>query len=136
MMMLDTTGQAAVDTFWRRCGHMYDVAFPRNIECAIARSVALIVIKLPRLTLRDVEDWLRKRSISFSFNCRSRAVRGCLVAFGGRGIIFIDESDPEDEQRFTIAHELAHFLVDYLMPRLKAIEKFQGTIPDIAKVMD
>lgn len=134
--MVDNTSQAAVDTFWRRCGRWQDTTFPRNIERAIERAVPLRVIKLPRLTLRAVEDWLRRRGISFCFNCRSRAVRGCLVAFGGRGIIFIDESDPEDEQRFTVAHELAHFLVDYWLPRMKAIEKFRDAIPDIAKVMD
>lgn len=136
MAMLDNAGQSAVDTFWSRCGRWFDVAFPRCIEAAIERAVPLRVIKLPRLTLRAVEDWLRMRGRPFSFNCRSRAVRGCLVAFGGRGIIFIDEDDPEDEQRFTVAHELAHFLVDYWLPRLKAIEKFRDTVPDIAKVMD
>ncbi|HZQ09243.1 MAG TPA: ImmA/IrrE family metallo-endopeptidase [Anaerolineae bacterium] len=35
-------------------------------------------------------------------------------------MIFLDGSDPANEQRITVAHEIAHFLVDYQMPRARA----------------
>lgn len=60
-------------------------------------------------------------------------MRGCLVAFGGDGYIFVDGTDPADEQRFSIAHETAHFMVDYWYPRQQALEKFG---PAILEVLD
>jgi hypothetical protein len=51
-------------------------------------------------------------------------VRGCLIAFGGKGFIFCDGSDPIDEVKLTLAHEAGHFLVDYLLPRQRALKKF------------
>jgi len=33
----------------------------------------------------------------------------------------LDTQDPDDEQRFTLAHELAHFLLDYQAPRQRAV---------------
>jgi hypothetical protein len=36
-------------------------------------------------------------------------------------LIFLDGSDHDDERRFSLAHEVAHFLCDYLEPREKAL---------------
>src|SRR5581483_8908288 len=87
--------------------------------------------KLPHLELQGIEGWLTKRGPSFLFNCRSRAVRGCLIAYGGQGLIFIDENDPEDERRFTVAHEIGHFIADYLLVREDAIAKFGDPITEV-----
>src|SRR2546421_204494 len=81
--------------------------------------------------LQDIESWLARRAVPFSFNCRSRAVRGCLIAFGGQGLIFVDGADPDDERRFTIAHEVGHFLVDYLLVRETALAKFGAKIIEV-----
>jgi hypothetical protein len=60
-------------------------------------------------------------------------VRGCLVAHAGKGLLFVDGADADDERRFTLAHEIAHFLVDYWLPRQQAIEKLG---PELADVVD
>ncbi len=130
-MWLDNASQEAIQLFWQRCGETE--AFPRSLERSIALALPVTLIKLPRLKLHLVETWLTQRGVAFQFNCQSRAVRGCLVAFGGNGLIFIDGADPLDEQRFSVAHELAHFLLDYWLPRVRAISKF-GT--EIAAVFD
>ncbi len=82
------------------------------------------------MTLKHGYDYA---TYHFLFRCNSRTVRGCLVAFGGKGVIFLEGSDPSDEQRFTLAHEVAHFLIDYWIPRKKAVSKFGG---DISRVFD
>jgi len=130
-MWLDNASQDAVNIFWERCGAVED--FPRRLDRSIALALPVWVVKLPRLRLSAVESWLARRGVNFQFNCRDRALRGCLVARDGEGAMFVDGGDPEDEQRFTLAHELAHFIIDYWAPREKALEKFG---PAIAEVFD
>jgi hypothetical protein len=74
----------------------------------------IALVKLPRLTVSSIEFWLENRGVGYSFNCADRGLRGCLLAWRARGIIFLDGTDPIDQIRFTIAHEVAHFL-DYVM---------------------
>lgn len=128
-MWLDNASQRAIEQFWQRCGEIEP--FPRNLERAISLALPLTLVKLPHLGLYGVESWFEDRGTSFRFNCRSRAVRGCLVAFGGKGLVFVDGADPEDEVRFTIAHEAGHFIVDYLLIRQRAISKLGAKITEV-----
>src|SRR6266498_1663351 len=100
-MWLDNASRDAVNMFWERCGAVED--FPRRLDRPIALALPIWVVKLPRLRLSAVESWLARRGVNFQFNCRDRALRGCLVARDGEGAMFVDGADPEDEQRFTLA---------------------------------
>ncbi|WP_437303832.1 ImmA/IrrE family metallo-endopeptidase [Sorangium sp. So ce388] len=51
-----------------------------------------------------------------------RELHGCLVARGGQGFVFLDGADEEAERRFSLAHEIAHFVADHLLPRARALE--------------
>lgn len=130
-MWINNDNNDAITNFWEYAGELED--FPRSLERPLAVALPVALVKLPKLTLHEIETWLRLRGVPFSFRCNSRAVRGCLVAFGGKGVIFLEGSDPSDEQRFTLAHEIAHFLVDYWEPRQKAISKLGD---DISSVFD
>jgi hypothetical protein len=130
-MWLDNASQELVDEFWRKCGEVEP--YPRRLERSLALATPVALVKLPRLKLLDIEMWLRRRGVPFRFGCESRLVRGCLVAYRGQGMIFVDGADPEDERRFTLAHEIGHFLMDYWHPRQVAIDKFG---PEIADVVD
>jgi hypothetical protein len=44
-----------------------------------------------------------------------------LLAYKDSGVIFLDAEMEEDERRFTLAHELAHFLLDSRAPRMRAL---------------
>ncbi|WP_157182264.1 ImmA/IrrE family metallo-endopeptidase [Methylobacterium sp. WSM2598] len=57
-----------------------------------------------------------------------RPLRGCLVADAGKALILVDADDPEDEQRMTVAHEVAHLLLHYLKPREDAMTAFGSGI--------
>lgn len=125
---LDNAASDGVNLFWRCAGA--EEPFPRSLEQPLALALPVALVKLPRLRLRDVEYWLRVRGAPFSFNCKSRSMRGCLVAFAGNGVIFLDGADPVDEQRVSLAHEIAHFLVDYWFPRRRAVERYGPQILD------
>lgn len=128
-MWLDNAGQELVDEFWRKCGEVEP--YPRSLERSLALATPVALVKLPRLKLLDIEMWLQRRGVPFRFECESRLVRGCLVAYRGQGMIFVDGADPEDERRFTLAHEIGHFLMDYWQPRQVAIEKLGPAIIDV-----
>lgn len=125
-MFLDQTSQDAIEEFWRNAGRHQE--FPVQFERAIAFALPIAVVKVPHLRLIDIESWLQRRQTRFSFDTRTRAVRGCLVAYAGKGVIFIDACDPLNEQRLTLAHEVAHFMLDYSRPRSNAIAKLGSAV--------
>lgn len=107
--------------FWdmARC----DEGFPRNLRRPIARALPLPIVSLPELGIAGVDRWLRARGIVCGFDVGGRRLRGCLVARRGHGFLFIDGADPDDEQRLSLAHELAHFLRHYWQPRQRVAER-------------
>jgi hypothetical protein len=128
-MWLDNASRDAVDLFWRQAGGVEP--FPRKLERSVLLALPIAIIKLPRLHTDAIEDWLSKRSTPYSLGCNSRGVRGCLIAFRGRGLIFVDGTDPDSERAFTLAHEVAHFLMDYWLRRQKALAAFGSQICDV-----
>lgn len=104
---------------------------PRDLENAIALTLPLAVVSLPRMSLSCVEAWLDRRGVPYNFPCADRAIHGCLVAYRGTGLIFIDGADPLTERRFTLAHEVSHFLLDYHLPRQAARRQLGDSILDV-----
>lgn len=112
----------STEAFWDAIGSI--PSYPRDLSHIIGRAFHLSPISLPNLCIRQVEQWLEQRQIAFRFLCQDRSLCGCIVAARGHGLIFVDSLDGEAEQRYTIAHETAHFLLDYLHPRQKALSTF------------
>lgn len=118
-----------VDMFWTHAGGTEP--FPRNLRIPIANSLPLAVVSMPALRLEGVERWMRDQGVICGLGVDDRRLRACLVARYGQGIIFLDGSDPEDEERFSLAHELAHFLRDYLAPRRLASESLGEEVLEV-----
>jgi len=114
--------------FWSQVGA--EEPFPRQLRGAI-RAMPLTVEPIAKLTVTKVCQWLQKNGISQGGAAHDRPLRGCVTADGGHGIIFLDAADPEDEQRFSLAHELAHFLRDYWRPRQLALERLGAQALDV-----
>jgi Zn-dependent peptidase ImmA (M78 family)/transcriptional regulator with XRE-family HTH domain len=60
-----------------------------------------------------LEERLR---LDVDFSPLPEAVDGLCVSVGGRALVLVGSSKPSSRQRFTLAHELAHYLVDDLDP--------------------
>ena len=118
--MTDPEIIARAEKFWVQAG--ITESFPRSLERAVAWALPLVVVKLPRLCLPELRGWLQQRNIPFTLSLPDRWLRACLIARGGHGLIFLDGSDADDERRFSLAHEMAHFILDYLEPREKVLE--------------
>lgn len=117
--MIEAWLARAVDRFWEAVGGAPPV--PRDLAPLISRSFPVSVIALPVLDIAQIERWFAERSTPYRFLCQNRALCGCIVAARGHGLLFVDANDTADEQRFTVAHEVAHFLLDYLGPRQEAL---------------
>jgi hypothetical protein len=102
----------------------YDFLFPYDIEQAILHAFPLSVVKLSKPGVGDIQEWLTARGISIpGMIGADRQLFGCTILYRGRGFIFVDGTAAESEVRFTLAHELAHYLREYNYPRKMAVEK-------------
>lgn len=119
----------AAEAFWIAAGE--PEPFPRNLRRAIARSLPVTMVLLPRLSVSAAEAWLRQQGARFDVDVGDRPLRACLICRFGHGLIFTDGADTDDEQRYSLAHELAHFLVDYLAPRRAAVARRGEAILDV-----
>lgn len=118
-------------SFWRRAGS--PSSFPRDIEASVLWALPVAVVKLPRLRVAAIREWLSEYDFQAIIPAARRELRACVVASRGRGVIFIDGCDEAEEQRLSLAHEVAHFLIDYLLPRDRALQAFG---PSIVPVID
>lgn len=118
-------------SFWRLAGGPQ--AFPRSLEEPILWALPLAVVRLPRLGLVAVRAQLRRLRVECPFSDPDRLMRGCLVARRGEGLVFLDGADPANEQGFSLAHELAHFLLDYHLPRTRALDRLG---PGVREILD
>lgn len=106
--------------------------FPRNIELALLWRLPLAIIELPNLSGAGVVEWLAARGIQLPVHTPPGGLRGALVAYAGSGVLFLDAADDLAERRVTLAHEAAHFVVDYWQPRVELAER----APHLLAVID
>ena len=97
--------------FWAAAGD--PPPFPRDLERAITDAVPLSVLARHPLTLHAVAGYLRGLGLPVAVVEPDRPLRAALSCWKGSGFLFLDAADPPDERRFSLAHELAHYLRDY-----------------------
>jgi hypothetical protein len=122
--------QAAAD-FWVQAGGRREYGRPVDLERAIAYSLPLAVCRMPALSVVKIGEVLKRIGTVPWTHTADRPLRACLIADLGVGLVFLDGADPPDEQRYSLAHEVAHFLLHYLKPRLAAVETLGGRIVEI-----
>lgn len=119
------------DAFWHRAGGPPDP--PRDLEPVIPRTADVFVASLANLTLTSAQAWIHRRGIAIPLAGSDRAVKGLVVAFRGRGVIFVEEALPPDERRVILAHEFAHYLLEYVRPRERVLRRIG---PQVLPVLD
>ncbi|CAN96315.1 hypothetical protein predicted by Glimmer/Critica [Sorangium cellulosum So ce56] len=98
--------------------------FPRDLRADVDMYLPVTTEVMPGLTVSAVRSALQRRKIEHHVSDSDRELHGCLVARGGHGFVFLDGADGEAERRFSLAHEIAHFIADHLVPRARALEAF------------
>jgi len=102
--------------------------FPRDLRAACAFVPDLHIVEVPDLTTARAAEAFTKFNVPFAPARAARAFHGCFGASHGVGVILFDPTDPADERRFTLAHELAHFLRDFRAPRARVIKRLGTSI--------
>lgn len=110
------------DDFWRTAGGR--TSLPFDIVGAVSLALPVDIVSLSNLSVRNIENWLAQRKIPINIGLEDRFLHGFILVSRGNGFIFVNGTDPEDERRYTIAHEVSHFLLDYRLPRENAVKKF------------
>jgi Zn-dependent peptidase ImmA (M78 family) len=117
------------DEFWMAAGGRE--LFPCQLESSVLWALPVAVIKFPRLWVSDVEAWLAERGVKFRLQTANRPLHGSLLAYRGRGCVLLNGADSESELRYSLAHETAHFLLNYLRPRRKAVSLLGPAILEV-----
>jgi len=115
--------------FWRNVG--FNPIPPYDIQGAISLQLPLDVVSLSTLSLKKIKVWLNERNIVLPFQLSNKHLHGFILIYRNCGFLFINGSDPECERRFTMAHELSHYLLDYKIPRDRAIKKLGLEIMEV-----
>ena len=102
------------------------------LEQAICLSKNLTVVKLSKLTAAKIADWFYQKQVNIELqNDNGRLLYGYLYAHHGAGFTFLNGFEPPEEQCFTLAHELAHFILDYEVPRQRAVRTHGESILEV-----
>lgn len=104
---------------------------PYDISGAVSLMLPVDIVCLSDLSLKKIEQWLTNRNLTFKTDVNDRCLHGFILIYSGTGFIFINGTDSEEERRYTIAHEVSHFILDYKIPRDKAIDKLGIPISDV-----
>ena len=115
--------------FWKQTG--LNNKPPYDINGAVNLILPVDIVNLSELSLRKIEKWLNNRNVSLSIDIDDRSLHGFIITFRGSGFIFINGTDPESERRYTVAHEVSHFILDYKIPRDRTVEKLGISILEV-----
>lgn len=106
--------------------------FPRNLDLYVLLRLPLAIVEVGGLRTADLNAFLGTEAAADLRWLPDRRLHGCVLAYGGVGVVFVDAQDDEAERRVNLAHEVGHFLLDYLAVR----ERLAARDPDLLDVMD
>ncbi|MCP3098441.1 ImmA/IrrE family metallo-endopeptidase [Myxococcus sp. K15C18031901] len=106
----------------KACGLEPPSSFPRDLMAQLPwLPFPAEAVGLPGLSPEAMRAWLARRGIRRRVFDDSHGLKGCMVAdHDRRCIVFYDNRQERSELRFTIAHELSHFVLEEWLPRRKA----------------
>ena len=108
-----------------------DYTPPCDLAHAAQSIFPVNITSLPNLALEPIRIWFKSRNIHLPLRHGGRKLCACLVAYEGMGMLFLDGTDSESERRFSLAHELAHFILEYHLVRLEAVATFGNGVAEV-----
>jgi Zn-dependent peptidase ImmA (M78 family) len=122
------------ERFWSAAGS--PPSFPHDLETAATNAALLSLIDRQHLRLSTVLEFLQRQQVPVVLAEPDRPLRAALYCWRGVGYLFLDSTDPPDERRFSLAHEVAHFLRDYDAVRRKLTRSVGPAVLPVLPVLD
>lgn len=107
------------DHFWADVGESA-LAYPRDLLTVMHWALTVRPVETRDLSIARINSWLADRNSDLRLNIPDRPLRACILVEDGAGVLFVDVTDADDERRFSVAHEIAHYLIEYAAPRHRA----------------
>lgn len=104
---------------------------PEDLASEIESRLCITVEPMEHPTPERMSQWLQQRGWFHQPEDLPRSVHGCMVWDAGDGVLFFNSRDGEAEQRFTLAHEASHFVLDHLLPLRRAVDVFGESILEV-----
>jgi len=104
---------------------------PFDIAGAVSLLFPIDIVQLSDLSTAKIDHWFSSRNINIQTHVKDRHLHGFVVFSRGVGFMFVNGTDDEQERRYTIAHEISHFLLDYKIPRDKIILKLGVGVEEV-----
>ena len=115
--------------FRRRVGGYSE--YPVNIGYAAMSALEVYVEEVEGLTTLTAASYAGRGGLWNTVGVSERGLRGCIVV-GRRGAtILVEGNDCEAEKRFTIAHEVAHYILEVRRHRERAADKMGRDFSDV-----
>jgi len=104
---------------------------PYDISGAVSLIFPIDIVQLSELSTGKIDQWFASKNINIQTHVKDRYLHGFVVFSQGSGFMFIDGTDDEQERRYTVAHEISHFLLDYKIPRDRIIKKLGKAVEEV-----
>ncbi|MCI0465058.1 MAG: hypothetical protein L0Z62_49690 [Gemmataceae bacterium] len=129
--MRDEQIVALAADFWHRAG--VAPSFPRDLAPSIPLVAPIGIVCLAGLRPWTIQRGLLRQGVRLGMEVRDRPLDGCLVAWRGQAVIFLDAALDAPLARVILGHEVGHYLADYERPRVRALRRLG---PSVLPILD
>lgn len=117
------------DWFWKRAGGRFD--YPVDIAYAATCALDVYVDQVAGLTTVSAAAHIGCGGLWSLDGAEERSLHGCVVVGRSGGAILVEKSDDEAEKRFTIAHEVSHYILEVKQRHERATDRMGRDFSDI-----
>lgn len=116
------------DWFWKRAGGRS--GYPADIAYAAMCALYVYVEEVADLTPASAAAHVGPGGLWQSDCVDGRRLHGCVIVGQGGGAILVEKSDDEAEKRFTIAHEVSHYILEVARHHERAADRLGPNFTD------
>ena len=116
------------DWFWKRAGGRS--GYPANIAYAATCALEVYVDEIADLTPASAVAHVGRGGLWKIDGVDERSLHGCVIVGPSGGAVLVEKSDDEAEKRFTIAHEVSHYILEVKRHHERAADRLGPEFAD------